>query len=285
MAKFTSKTGSTDPALYGLSGGEGVHGESTAIDFIAGVSGLAANTNGVGPGVLGRSNGSGPGVVGLSNKDNGVLGFSGDPRLQEIVMPLEGGKAGVFGASENAAGVFGYARNKEMPAVCAYGGLLAFALGREFAAVFQGDVKVVGDVLLAGADCAEQFDVVETSGAQPGSVVVIGSDGALCQSTQPYDTKVAGVVSGAGTYRPGIILDKQLSSAGRLSVSLMGKVFCKVDSRYGPVEVGDLLTTSSTPGHAMKACDSQRAFGAILGKALKPWNGGIGLIPILIALG
>jgi hypothetical protein len=172
-----------------------------------------------------------------------------------------------------------------MPAVFAFGGLLAIALDKEFAAVFRGDVKVEGDILLTAADCAEQFDVVGGSATEPGSVVVIDVDGALRQSSEPYDTKVAGVISGAGTYRPGIILDKQPSSSDRLCVSLIGKVFCKVDGEYGSIAVGDLLTTSPTPGHAMKASDPQRAFGAVLGKALKPWNGGRGLVPILVALG
>ena len=64
----------------------------------------------------------------------------------------------------------------------------------------------------------------------------------------------------------------------------MGKVYCKVDAEPSPLEVGDLLTTSTTPGHAMKADDPTRAFGAIIGKALLPLKSGRGLIPILIAL-
>jgi hypothetical protein len=48
--------------------------------------------------------------------------------------------------------------------------------------------------------------------------------------------------------------------------------------------VGDLLTTSPTPGHAMKATDPLRAFGAVLGKALLPLRSGQGLIPVLIAM-
>ena len=94
----------------------------------------------------------------------------------------------------------------------------------------------------------------EPSGAA-GTVLVIGADGALYESETEYDTRAAGVVAGAGCYRPGIILDKQRTSAGRLSVSLVGKVFCKVDGAHGAIEVGDLLTTSPTPGHAMKAID------------------------------
>lgn len=64
----------------------------------------------------------------------------------------------------------------------------------------------------------------------------------------------------------------------------MGKVYCKVDARYAPVEVGDLLTTSPTAGHAMKADDPFKAFGAVIGKALRPLAAGQEMIPILIAL-
>jgi hypothetical protein len=67
-------------------------------------------------------------------------------------------------------------------------------------------------------------------------------------------------------------------------VSLVGKTYCKVDASSDPIDVGDLLTASSTPGHAMKASDPARAFGAVLGKALRPLATGTGLIPILVAL-
>jgi len=67
-------------------------------------------------------------------------------------------------------------------------------------------------------------------------------------------------------------------------VALLGKVYCKVDATAAPVAVGDLLTTSDTPGYAMKATDPQRAFGAVLGKALQPLPAGSGLIPVLVAL-
>jgi len=57
-----------------------------------------------------------------------------------------------------------------------------------------------------------------------------------------------------------------------------------VDASYGAIEVGDLLTTSPTPGHAMKADDPMKAFGAVIGKALRPLEVGqdlIGSIPLL----
>ena len=45
-----------------------------------------------------------------------------------------------------------------------------------------------------------------------------------------------------------------------------------------------MLTSSPTQGHAMKAIDHGRAFGAVVGKALRPLDSGRGLIPILITL-
>jgi hypothetical protein len=56
-----------------------------------------------------------------------------------------------------------------------------------------------------------------------------------------------------------------------------------VDADWGRVEIGDLLTTSPTPGHAMLADDPARAFSAVIGKVLRPLTTARGLIPILIA--
>ena len=148
----------------------------------------------------------------------------------------------------------------------------------------NGDVEVTGDIRLLNADCAEDFDVAGAEETQPGTVMIIDEGGALKRSHQAYDNRVAGVVSGAGDLKPGIILDKGESNGGRLPIALMGKVACKVDARHSPIGVGDLLTTSSTPGYAMKAANPFKAFGAVLGKALCPLKEGQGLIPVLVAL-
>jgi hypothetical protein len=146
----------------------------------------------------------------------------------------------------------------------------------------EGNLLVRGDVRLAGADCAEDFDVDESQPLEAGMVMVIGEEERLCRCGQAYDQRVAGVLSGAGDCRPGIVLGKRSSPAGRLPLALTGRVYCKVDADYSPIGVADLLTTSPTPGHAMKATDRVRAFGAIIGKALRPFPQGRGLIPILV---
>ncbi len=126
--------------------------------------------------------------------------------------------------------------------------------------------------------------MVAGDAVEPGTVMALDENGVLRPSYKSYDRKVAGVISGAGDFRPGLILDRQSSSEGRLPLALVGKVCCKVDAAYGPIEVGDLLTTSPTRGHAMKASDPAQAFGAVIGKALRPLESGCGLIPILVAL-
>jgi cytoskeletal protein CcmA (bactofilin family) len=148
------------------------------------------------------------------------------------------------------------------------------------------NLNVVGDIRLENADCAEEFDIDTTCAHHvvPGTVVVLSDDGDLRHSTSSYDKRVAGVVSGGGDFKPGIIFDQRTSETDRMAVALLGKVFCNIDASYGPVEVGDLLTTSDTPGHAMKASDTPRAFGAVIGKALRPLREGQALVPILVAL-
>ena len=141
-----------------------------------------------------------------------------------------------------------------------------------------------GEVRTPGADCAEHFQVRDAATIEPGTVLVIDDTGALRQSSVAYDRRVAGVVSGAGGLRPGIVLDRQAERPDRMPVALVGKVFCKVDARLGAIAIGDLLTTSDTPGHAMRVADPARAFGAVIGKALAPLAEGRGLVPILVAL-
>jgi hypothetical protein len=163
--------------------------------------------------------------------------------------------------------------------------------GGRLAALFEGDVEVTGDIRLLNADLAEDFDVEadegeldSTQSAAPGTVMVIVDEGRLRRSSKAYDRCVAGVVSGAGSYRPGLVLDSQGSSANRRPLAMVGKVFCQVDADHGSIAVGDLLTTSDTSGHAMVASDAQRMVGAIIGKALRPMSSGRGLIPILVGL-
>jgi hypothetical protein len=142
-----------------------------------------------------------------------------------------------------------------------------------------------GDILLRNADCAEEFDVLESENTEPGDVLVLDDkEDKVKKSHIAYDKKVAGIFSGAGSYKPGIILDKKPSKTKRIPIALMGKVFCKVTAEPNPILKGDILTTSNIPGYAMKAIDPLKSFGSIIGKAMQPLESGRGLIPILVTL-
>jgi hypothetical protein len=150
-----------------------------------------------------------------------------------------------------------------------------------------GTVQVRGDVLLVGQDCAEDFDISLYTEPEPGTVMVLDDCGMLQESQQAYDKKVVGVISGGGEFMPGLILGRERASRNdrRAPVALVGKVYCKVDAGSSAIEVGDLLTTSTIKGHAMKALDATRAFGAVIGKALRSMPAGEkGVIPILVSL-
>jgi hypothetical protein len=214
-------------------------------------------------GVYGHSHDN-SGVVGESQIFHAVHGISHSNHNSGVLGTNDNGGPGIIGQSDSGIGVHGK------------GGMLA--------GFFEGDVEVTGDIRLSNADCAEDFDIAGVAKVEPGTVMILGDEGCLFQSHQPYDKRVAGVISGAGDYKPGIVLDKQQSSRMRQPVALLGKVFCKVDAQYGSVEVGDLLTTSATLGHAMKAGEPMQAFGTVIGKALRPLKEGQDLIPILITL-
>lgn len=285
---------SPDQAVAGVlgtnsAGGPGIVGRSNAGRAISGWSvtnyGVTGDSNTF-PGMRGTSV-SGRGVEGWSTSGEGVWATSATGTA--IVGTTEGPGIGVIGISTSGDAVSG--QSASGVGVRGRGGLLA--------GLFEGAVKITGelyvegnirlpqgcDIILEGAaDCAEHFDVACGDDVAPGTVLVIGKAGELEESVQPYDRRVAGVVSGAGDFRPGIILDQRQGAPKRQPIALIGKVFCKVDADAAPIEVGDLLTTSSTPGHAMKAQDPSRAFGALLGKALRALPAGQGLIPVLVAL-
>jgi hypothetical protein len=203
------------------------------------------------------NSGSGRGVVGSSKTQAGVVGVS-DEFVGVWAESKDRTKAGLFATNNKGAGL---------------------------AARLEGDVEVTGDIRLTGGqDLAENFEISTPALIEPGTLMVINDDGSLRESHRPYDTRVAGVVSGARDFKPAIVLGKRGTGGGVAPIALFGRAFCKVDAGYSPIETGDLLTASPTPGHAMKVIDPARAFGAVIGKALRPLEDGRELIPILIAL-
>ena len=163
----------------------------------------------------------------------------------------------------------------------------------------QAKFHVVGDVLVgttmssqiveirgAGNDLAETF-AMSSENLEPGMVVSIDpqNPGKLMQSYEAYDHKVAGIISGAGDLHTGINLGDMPANDAERSIALTGRVWCWVDTENtGAVNPGDLLTTSPTPGHAMKVLDYQRGQGATIGKAMTALESGTGLVLVLVTL-
>lgn len=141
--------------------------------------------------------------------------------------------------------------------------------------------------ITGGSDLAEPFEIVGAENIKPGLVVAIDPvhPGQLRLADKAYDHMVAGCVSGANGIKPGLVMQQVGSAAaGTFPVALSGRVYCWADAAYGPIQPGDLLTTSDTPGHVMKVANHEQAHGAILGKAMSSLEKGRGLILVLVTL-
>lgn len=274
--------------------GAGVWGENSSGDGVVGVGyhgvhGISSSVGGAGVwGENSATGNGGAGVSGTSINSDGVHGTSTSSQHAGVSGVNTSGGYGVW-ASAKTAGYFD--GDVDVTGALSVTGALNAQAAVTVAGTLtaKGDVAVTGtltaqvDVVL-GSDCAEDFDIAPWADIDPGTVMVLTENGALEPSRNAYDKKVAGVISGAGDYRPGLILGRSSSSQERMPLALVGKVYCKVDADPAPIAIGDLLTTSGLPGFGMKATDQARAFGAVIGKALKPLRTGQGMIPILVAL-
>jgi hypothetical protein len=148
-----------------------------------------------------------------------------------------------------------------------------------------------GGTVSSGADVAEMFDVEgERNTYEPGDVLVISenTDRTVEKSNVPNSTKVAGVYA----TKPGVILTEKGIEENLdqlVPMGVVGVIPTKVCLENGPIMRGDLLVTSSTNGHAMKAIPVKingveiYPTGAILGKALENFSEKqTGLIKVLV---
>ena len=278
-------------AIWGLasgSGGSGVTGTGSGL-LGSGVSGFATGLHG--KGVYGHSaQDSSYGVYGLSIglASYGVFGQAdGDSGIAIYGEATTSSGHAVHAVNMADSGVALYvsAHPSSGVAIEAHGG------GQGFAAKFAGNVILVdrydGTTILElgeGLDFAEGFDNADNQAIEPGTVVSIDQDnpGKLCVSLIAYDNRVAGIVAGANNLGTGVRLGGDRFD---IDVALAGRVYCKVDATNAGIEPGDLLTTSATPGYAMKAVDYDRARGAILGKAMQRLKQGQkGQILVLVTL-
>lgn len=154
--------------------------------------------------------------------------------------------------------------------------------------VFQirnsGRVVTTAIQITGGGDIVEGFESEVV--CEAGTVVCIDAQnaGQVISSSVSYDTKVAGVVSGAGGVNHGIRLGQKGVLEGETLIAMTGRVYVKCSSENGEIRPGDLLTTASLAGHAMRATEMNRSFGAVIGKAMTGLESGTGLVLVLVNL-
>jgi len=114
-----------------------------------------------------------------------------------------------------------------------------------------------------GCDITEPFESsVET--IEPGTVVVMTENG-VQSSSQAYDNRVVGVVSGANGIQKGMSLSQTELFENGIDIAIAGRVYVKT---IGEVQIGDQLVSSDTSGVAQAENDIFKAFGNSIGKAL-----------------
>jgi hypothetical protein len=248
-------------------------------------------------GTISVRNGAGGETIYLWGRDSfgngdGQIGLKKASGTETITMQAGEGTGGAQILMRNAAG----SQTVQLDSDASGSGYLALYTTNGGAPIIldadvSGDGRITTQVLqiTGGSDLSENFDIAaEHHALQPGMIVSIDPNnaGGLTLSQKAYDRKVAGIVSGAGGVKTGMLMGQAGSKAdGKHPVALTGRVYCWVDAdAAGAVEPGDLITTSSTAGHGMKVDDHARASGAIIGKAMTSLAEGKGLVLVLVSL-
>ena len=141
-----------------------------------------------------------------------------------------------------------------------------------------GNVYTDGSFIGGGADVAEYVRVSEA--VEPGDVLELDPNNPrqYRKARLPYSKLIAGVVSSA----PGVVLGAKRAQEGRVLLALVGRVPVKATTENGPIRPGDLLTSASKPGYAMRCQSPAQCEGAIIGKALEALNASEGVILVLL---
>jgi hypothetical protein len=139
----------------------------------------------------------------------------------------------------------------------------------------DGSGNFSAGTITATATNAQYADLAEIykgdSDIEPGTVVVFGGEFEITECEEDSSHAVAGVIS----TDPAHLMNAEAEGS---PVALAGRVPCKVT---GPVAKGDLMVSSSVPGHAK--ADNNASAGRIIGKAIEDKDGDDnGVIEVLV---
>ena len=244
---------------------------------LAGISGILKENQTQNYGVVGHSN-----FIGIRGQSTG---FENEPKGCGVLGVSRFGTGGLFASEHDfSLTVDGYANIKK------YDSSLNL-LGNGKALYVNGDSELHGTVHLKDngkqkdekhpLNIVEMFEVDEIEYVSQGDLLVVSEKGnsVLSRSRSEYNRAVIGVVSG----NPSIVINNAAKEERLYPVALAGKVMCKVDARNNPINPGDLIVTSNTPGCGMKgSINSFEKVGTVVGKALSKLEDGVDVIPIFL---
>ncbi len=284
-ALISDTTSGTPLNVYNHGTGWGLDVYSAGHDAVHGRTGSSDHA-----GVAGVSWGSGIGVYGESASGYGVVGKH---------TGATGEYAGVYGRTDSSDGWAGCFVNWSTSSVITGGVLLLrnhssdtlptggdfikavdfYGTDAQFRVTPSGQGRSDVGWTTPAEDFAEMLPAVE--GLEPGDVLVVGPDGKLARSTQPYQSTVVGVYSTQPGFVGGQPVEEELE--GHIPLAVVGVVLVKASAENGPIHPGDLLVASSIPGYAMKAGPNP-PIGTVIGKALEGLEEGAGIIRMLVIL-
>jgi hypothetical protein len=273
----------TTPNMSDLLYSPGVLGESNVGNGVAGV-----NNSTTQPAVYGFNRAGGTAILGNGGTGTGVNGISSSGFG---LSGLSNSSIGVLGATTNGrAGVVGVAHGQSF-STDHWGGFYFGVYSFGSLGIYNGSAYCTGAYNASYAlDVAEWVKVNDPS-IENGDIIVLDKKNtkSFVKSNSSYNTLVAGIIStepgyvtGGHTKGSDFLTNEEMEAKGYRMLALAGQVPTKVSAENGPIEIGDLLTTSNTAGYAMKATDPK--IGTIVGKAMEPLASGKGKIMVLVTL-
>jgi len=213
-----------------------------------------------------NSNTFGTGAASMAISSSGYIGVGTTNMGNGELVVSQGGAGNIFSASQSGTTVFNIdnsGNTRVTGSLCVKATYSTACAGSTAGTIYAANTTV------QSADVAENY--VSSQSLTPGTLIMPAEDGdnqAITETTSAYQSQTIGIIS----TNPGVTLNSDATTDGthpnKYPVALQGRIPVKVSSINGNINAGDLLTTSSIPGVAMKATQA----GQIIGKALDSYS-------------